>query len=331
MTTSRTIRFAASMKQALLSLNRRPLKPLIIAGVIIGCAIGVALYPHAGFDWYVYFSQTANRPITDASVYYPAWIYLILRPITYLPNSFLGYTLLNAGLLIMAVYLTKTPNWSIITTLPLFWILFYGQIDAWLVFGVALAEWSLSNRHPVWMGLALLLLTSKPHVGGPLLLYYAWNVRHPKILLVPAGVLALSLLVFGFWPIIFLQRMFSVNVEQFAVQAVNVNISGWPYSLILLPALLGLWKYIPPTQKSSLILALTCITIPYCPIYSLAAMLVFNVGWLALILFPAWFGPQYAITWGFLFALACVLAPLAQGLKARLALNKNPSPLSPSS
>lgn len=286
---------------------------VIASAITVGIAIGCALLPIAGNDWYTFFTEYARNPAQHP---YPVWIYFVIGPLSRLPNSFAFYTALSAAMIITALALVEKPSLLLVLTLPITWILFYGQIDGWLVLGAVLGLWSLKHEKPFLLGLALVLLASKPHIGLPLallLLVQGWN---PRVLVVPALVLAVSLMVYGFWLIEYLQTFIRHSQAGYAFQ--NVNTSLYPWAFALLPLIAWRWKKLDLHARAVVVLAATGLMISYCPIYSLSPLLFLtsSAPALGLLALPMWFGGRISAVSGSLFALASLLYFLLDGSKA---------------
>ncbi len=277
---------------------------VIASAITIGIAIGCALLPIAGNDWYTFFTEYAKNPAQHP---YPVWIYFVIGPLARLPYSFAFYTAFSAALLLAALALVEKPNLLLVLTLPVTWILFYGQVDGWLVLGAVLGLWSLRREKPFLLGLALVLLASKPHIGLPLALYLLIQGWNPKALVIPALVLAATLVVYGFWLVEYLQTFIRHSQAGYAYQ--NVNTSLYPWGFALRPLIAWRWKRLDPHRRAVVVLAATGLIVSYCPVYSLSPLLFLTspAPALALLAFPMWFGGRIASISGSLFALASLL------------------------
>jgi hypothetical protein len=269
-----------------------------------GITIGTILSPIAGYDWYTFYYKFAFDPLIDAS---PPWLYMIITPIAMLPHSFTWFTLLNGLLLLASIALLKKPNLLLVLCLPLIWILFYGQIDGWLVFSVLFGLWALERKRPFLVGVSVILLLTKPHIGFPLAVYFLFKARSLKTFVIPVVVFLISLVVYGFWPVVLIQSYINLPTEEFTTQKVNTSL--WPWSLLLLPVIFLRWKKLGEIQKFVAITAATCLVIPYSPIYSLAPLLFLTTPtpWLSLILLPAWMSKDMAALSGSIFSLASLI------------------------
>lgn len=276
---------------------------LISLAILLGMTIGVVLLPGSGFDWYAGYALFADDPFISAR---PTWIYLLIEPIAHLPDSFAWFTLLNAIFLAAALLLVDLPHPLLVLTMPAFWVLFYGQIDGWVALGAVLGWRALQRSHPYLLGLSLLLLSSKPHIGLPLALFFMLRGRTWKMLVIPAAVLLVSFIPYGFWPLAFIQALIRTPVEAYTRQTINITL--WPWSLAILPILTWRWKKMSELAQSAAVLAITCLLAPYSPAYSLITLLFLTHAWplLALLMLPAWGGWGAARWAGMAFALGAL-------------------------
>jgi hypothetical protein len=67
--------------------------------------------------------------------------------------------------------------------IPAFGLLIVGQYSAPILLGAALLIWSVRKKTAVWMAVALLLMTLKPHIGGILFLAgFGWLLYNERLL-----------------------------------------------------------------------------------------------------------------------------------------------------
>lgn len=281
---------------------KKNISRLIACAIVIGFAIGCTLSPITGYDWYNAFLISGQDPFAAP---YLSWLFLVFSPITKLPFPFAWFTGLNAILVIISLFLVEKPSPWLVLNLPLLWIFFYGQIDGWTILGAVLGLWAIKHSKPYLVGLALLALVAKPHIGIPLALYYFWKNHHIKTLVIPVSVAIISFIFYGFWPIKFIQGYLNTGVYNFFVSQ-QVNMSLWPWSLAVLPVILWKWKSMSMEKQVISILAVTCLILPYSPVYSLAA-LIFMISpcqELLFLLIPAWFGKVPAAISGTIFTIS---------------------------
>lgn len=254
-------------------------------GLVVGCAINTTL---SGFDWVRFYYPRAHdfRPEVVAN---PLWVYFVLAPIAVLPvrEAYAVFTLLNVVMIWLSSRLAGVNRFALLLSFPALWLLWFGQLDGFLALGAALGLWAVERRRPAWLGLALLLLLVKPHLGAPLaLLYFLWS-RDWRALAVCAAGFLLTLLVWRpDWPLIWIKSLLQFARPPAEVTLTTAgqqtNISLYPYGLVawLVPLLLPL----PRADRAIAVVAATFVSVPYAPTYSLLALLVLPVPWWAYVI-----------------------------------------------
>ncbi|GAB4210652.1 MAG: hypothetical protein OHK0022_44110 [Roseiflexaceae bacterium] len=206
-------------------MNLRPARPagtLIISRVVFALALVLLLALLPPLD-YRYFADAARAWRQDpASLYTPAvnqffyapWSLLLLVPLSLLPDR-LGQALLNllslAGLLwgvrALVQPLSRTALVLALATPFTASIVLLGQWDALVLGGVGLGLYGLERRRPWLVGLALVLIGTKPTNAlfvGLALLYAmrAWSPRDlAKAVALPLAALLGSFALCGLdWP-----------------------------------------------------------------------------------------------------------------------------------
>jgi hypothetical protein len=259
-------------------------KTILWWGLALGLVIGCSVNKFSGFDWYVCFAPQALQVDTNL-ILNPMWIYLILSPIAWLPTklSFMVFLFLNILMIRLALYLSGTNRFALLLSFPALWLLWYGQLDGFVMLGVALGFWSLETHKPVITGFSILLLLVKPHIGIPLgIAYFLWS-RNWKTLLVMLAVFALSCVFWGVeWPIYWVKNLLSAGEPWRMVQHANIGL--FPYGLI---AWLGL--FIPMSRKDKVIyiVSATIASLNYVGTYSLLILLILQPPWWAFVLSAA--------------------------------------------
>lgn len=220
-----------------------------------------------GFDWYYYFS-TGER--VYALSYYPPWVTYV----SYLTwPGLVGITF--SGLALALYQRRASPLVLVLTflTFPALWVAFLGQIEGVVVFGLTGLPWLAP------------LITIKPQVG-----YLAFLARKQH-LVVLLGWLALSVLIWGVWPLDML------TIGNFTAWQEPHDISLFPWSLPLVLVLLWFSR-----GDEDLLMLAGIFMLPYVHSYhyfvvlpALArinqglAILIIIVSWLPLL--ANWFGP----------------------------------------
>ncbi len=248
----------------------------------IGAAVGLVFVVDdpaniIGRDW-----QTIYRPATlsDDFIHYatvanPPYILFVFYPFALLTPliGYFGIMVLTILSFRLTAYLSSFNKWLIFPSFPALWMLVYGQIDGWVMLGVAIGAWAIQSKKPYYQGVATLLLFLKPHVGAVLALIYLiwqWNWRS---FVVSISVCLLSLIFFGVkWPIEWVTRLLfetslASQAQGFSGDANSFNNVGlFPYGLMAW--LLLLIPY-PKEEKIAAIVAASILSSPYAGGYSL--------------------------------------------------------------
>jgi hypothetical protein len=196
--------------------------------------VGVGMFIRVpGSDWYYHW-----EPRFEINSYPPwvEWLLLLLPDLPFLT----GLSLTALGL---NLYLRKANVWHYIaafSSMPLFWTIWLGQIDAVPLLGIAFLPWGMP------------LVMMKPQVG----FWYVWvwwKKRRDKVR-IGLGVvafLAITLIIWGWWPSRF---TFPVPYDS------SYDLSGWRISPVLgLAALVGAILENDPDRST----ALGAIAAPY--------------------------------------------------------------------
>jgi hypothetical protein len=220
-----------------------------------------------GYDWFYYFS-TGER--SYALSYYPPWI-------TYVPYltwpGLIGLTFTGLALALYQRRASLLVMMLAFFTFPVFWVIFLGQMEGVIVFGLTGLPWLTP------------LATIKPQVG-----YLAFLARK-RDLAILLGWLAFSTLIWGPWPLDML------TIGNFTVWEQPHDISLFPWTLpvaiilfwfsrgdadLLMLAGTFLLPYLHPYHYFVILPALARIN-------SWLACLIALVSWLPLL--ANWFGP----------------------------------------
>jgi hypothetical protein len=138
---------------------RRFLSPWFVGsaiGLIVGCSMS-----GGGFDAYFVF-------LTDTLRTVPPTVHLLLKPIAIFDWPY-SYALLIL-LIALSVWWVKQHFfgrwWLALFSAPVIWEIWSGQIEWMIAVGIVLAFLVLENRaRPYWLGLAWVLMISKPWIG----------------------------------------------------------------------------------------------------------------------------------------------------------------------
>ena len=244
-------------------------------GIVIGCYINFAK-GISGFDWIFFYYPQAQHATSDTLIN-PLWIYFVISPIARLPLpvSYLVFLLLNLGMFWMGSHLTGGNRYLLLLSFPAFWMLWFGQLDGFVLFGTALGLKALDSKKPILMGLAILLLLVKPHIGAPLaMLYFLWLPKRDTLLTVLL-VTALSMIVWGWeWPLTWVRNILTIQEEYYVPQSTNISL--FPYGLL---AWLALLIAKSPMDRVKVALSATLLSVPYAATYSILPLLVLPLPW----------------------------------------------------
>lgn len=206
----------------------------------------------------------------------PPWLAVFMAPFVTLPGR-AGYIVFTAFSIAVFLHGTHHFRGKIALTLlsaQLFWILWWGQIEAWAILGLVLAQLALDKKSWKLMFLALIMASFKPQVGFvPVLAYWFWSGRDRwKSMAGLLVVFALSLLVWGPWPVWYAEGILKFAGDNHA--------ATWNASLGLKALPLFIPALLVPMEREKRILALTATALlvsPYMPFYSTVIVLVMNI------------------------------------------------------
>lgn len=190
-----------------------------------------ALFSLPGGDDWGFFRGVVQRMLTGESIYtqrfngshyhYPPWVATLLIPLGILPFAW-GRALLCTLSLLFAILIARRFQMSIIKQAlvllspPMLYLLLHGQIDA-LALGVVLLP-------PAWWAVGSI---TKPQVTLGLI-FGVPRSQWLKAVIIGAVVFALSLILFGLWPLDLLRQP-----KEFAGMGLNIWGGLWPYQLPL--------------------------------------------------------------------------------------------------
>lgn len=256
-----------------------------IAVVTVSVAL-VALYARIGpgsdyfgcYTWMVeqpeLLSNVAERPWTLN----PPWIVPFMAPFVSLPGRG-GYILFMAASIAMMVYSTYVLGGKpigLLLSAHMMWVLWWGQVEAWGVIAVVLGWFALEKRSWSMMFLALALASFKPQISFvPVVALWWWSGKERwKSLGAYLALLALSILVWGPWPVWYWKGIFGfVGDRHHGPWSASIGLLALP---LFIPAL-----FLPLNREQRLIAlaATTYIVSPYMPYYSTILLFSFAVPW----------------------------------------------------
>jgi hypothetical protein len=233
-----------------------------------------------GQDFLGYRAFTLERANYDLArgMFSPPWLAILLAPLAALPvraglAALLGLTL--AGGWFAARTLGGRPL-VLLLSAPMFWVLWWGQIDVLPLIALALAALGSSRRSWAMLAAALILAAIKPHVVAvPVLALWWWSPGARLRSMAAAGaLLGLSLLAWGNWlPVVF------ARVLDFAR---STTYRPWNATLgpIALPLFIpALFAPLSRSQRLAALTATAMLVSPYMPFYSTLPLLAFPLPW----------------------------------------------------
>lgn len=266
-----------------------------------------------GKDWIDAFRNGARGDYS--LVVTPYWsLFLSIFP-AQIPEPF-GYIIwitLGAFLVIITAKYFKSPLLAVILSYQMSWVLYYGQIDPFILFGIGLGYNSILNKKPFWLGIAMSLVTIKPQIGLLLAIYF-FVLSSSKIKTAIAFLLIVlaSMLIWPGWPerLIFKQIIPFMSRPQNNWTNTSLRIPFWTSLLFSLSSLMAPMSL---KNKIPLLLATNLLVSPYSTIYSQLLLLSVGLPYLFNIFgFIPWAvtliaGPFGNWQWGFIFPLCVVL------------------------
>lgn len=290
---------------------------------ILACGGLVALYgllygpisslTVGGKDWVDAFRNGARGDFTLVAT--PYWSLLL----SYLPSRLpdpIGYSVwigIGALLLLVAAHYFRSPLFAVLFSYQLNWVLFYGQVDSYVVFATALGAFAIERARPFLIGIAISLLMIKPQVGLLLSLYFLWRSPYRMKTIFAFLLVALaSIILWPGWP----ERYLTTQLAGFLQRPYNVltNTSiGLPVWLALPVAALALLLPAPQKTRIQSLVAANLLISPYSTIYSQLSLLclglppIFYVFGLLPWAIGILLGPFGHWQWAFLFPLLVLI------------------------
>ncbi len=251
-------------------------------------------------------SSVFHHPLT----YNPPWLAPLLSPFITMPGRS-GYLLFMAVTILLFWLSARELNGKmpfILLSSQLFWILWWGQIEGFVVFGIALAWSALQRQSWQRMLLAMLLVALKPQMGIFPLLYIWWSSGKDRWKSLAGFIIIIisSVLIYGPWPLWFIESVLRISNEtQYQPWNASMGLLALP---LLVPALR---LQLNPYQRTVALTATGLLISPYMPYYSTIPLLCFTLPvWSSLFAFLGFLSPLLGtkIAWnGMVFFPLCVL------------------------
>ena len=241
----------------------------------LGVAIGMLIFflPHP--DWHGDLLNFRTGIEELRHPYWARWIFAAMN-LPSEPVAFVILSLICIGLLYFAVRLYGGKHWVVFTSFAFAWTLIYGQIDAIVVGGLALAWWAIQKKNAYLVGAGLILASIKPQMGLFLgLALWWWSPSRWKALVIPAMVFVLSLIQWGWWVPTWMDALLETDF----LTSLTRNISLWTifswWIWLAWPLVFALPVDRP--RKLLAIAATTAMTVPYFPLPSAVLFLVMPI------------------------------------------------------
>lgn len=249
------------------------------------CYTNMVLYPEK-------LQEVVVRPWTQN----PPWLAPFMAPFVTLPgrSGYYVFIAVSIGVVIFGAYFFGGRPLPVLLSAHLFWILWWGQIEAWGVLALVVAWLALKKDSWKIMFFALILASFKPQISFIPVLGLWWMSKNRWKPIVGMFILfGLSILIYGPWPVWYWKSIFNFVGDNHAGPW-NASLGLWALPLFI-PALLV------PMDKYNRVMALAAtgyIVSPYMPYYSTIPLLLFNLPWWAYIFaFIGYLTPVWDYAW----------------------------------
>lgn len=272
--------------------------------IVIATIIAFFFLDLAGQDLFLFYVPMAKGCTTCAlNPYYATWVFFPMRflPFPILRALWAGFTVGAVIWCCNQLWATSQQRattsggattsgrpywWVALIAFPMLGQLWLGQVDALIVLGLVIA---LTAKNPYVRGIGLVLASLKPQISAAAMLIILWYEMIPErgyrrnwpILVIPAAVVALSLIVFGIdWPVRWLAGSRTAeSLPEWGMAAL------WPYGAISFAAVPFMREV---REKVAAALLASAITLPWFGVYSYIVFLVFVAPIWAIPLSYAW-------------------------------------------
>ncbi|MBL8049862.1 MAG: hypothetical protein JNM46_01450 [Anaerolineales bacterium] len=253
----------------------------------IGAGIGLIMasfYLYGGDDFYRYYLPFAQGCFDCGYVpYFAKWF---LFPISFFPEYPFGWSVLTIisviGFLALA-YITRINPLYFFISFPMLGQIWLGQIDVLIATGLVIF---LFSKNDYVRGLGLILALTKPQLTFlPLMLSLLLESPRllPKLLLVPAVTIFLSLIIFGStWFVDWIENA-STNLPVHVWRLASLDV--WKFGIFLAPLPL-LFK--EKRERLTVGLLVSALATPFYGVYSYVLFLLFDIKWWSVLLSYIW-------------------------------------------
>lgn len=297
--------------------SRRFYVALIVAGGLVflfGMLYGsISSQMVGGKDWIDAFRNGARGDYS--LVVTPYWSLLLSLIPAQAPEPF-GYLIwitIGSLLVLVTTHRFNSPLLAVLLSYQMSWVLFYGQIDPFILFGIGLGYEAIINKKPILLGLSISLVTIKPQIGSLLAIYFFFSSpSKAKTALIFLLIVLATLLIWPGWP----ERLIFEQILPFMDRPNNnwTNTSlGIPFWVGSIFSILSLMSPMSLKNKIPLLLATNLLVSPYSTIYSQLSLLSIGLPYLFNIFgFIPWAvaiiaGPFGNWHWSFIFPLSVVV------------------------
>jgi hypothetical protein len=243
-----------------------------------------------GFIWAIAYPFMTPYPLVDLEIlmravssgnmigfYYAPWSLPFFKFLSILPVSTAGalVNLLSMCGFLFAIRLFKGNKILFFISYPLFYTIFYGQMDGIYAFGLALMCLALQRKNAPLAAVGWLIALTKWYVAFPLGVGLLWVYADHRLRLQVVGLVSLafglSLLIWQNWVMEWAARIQRENPTDL------YGISSWE---LFGPSVLALWIPVLLSRQKDYRwwVATWALTTPYLHIHGLTHVLLFPVG-----------------------------------------------------
>ncbi len=299
-------------------LNTKPFKISLIVATGLVIIYAVVFGPMSsqtvgGKDWVDAFRSGARGDYSQ--VVTPYWSLFLSYLPAILPDPFGYFVWITVGafLVLVTANYFESPLLMILLSYQMNWVLFYGQVDPYVIFGIGLGYYAVERSKPLLIGVAISLLMIKPQFGILVAIYFFLSSTSKlKTILVSAIPFLLSLLAWPGW----IERLWSEQLKIFMhqpPQAYTNTSLGLPLWIGIILSIFILCIPLKLKEKVPVLVAANLLVSPYSTIYSQLSLLSLGlpkvfylwgfIPWVIAIII----GPFGNWRWAFLFPLSVVL------------------------